>query len=268
MDRSHLIILRVFLSAIILIIAVSQCVQRQQSRDVAISRGWTPALEKQMYDMFFEQAAKLTPDDGLQRSYAVCCVAKMKELFPKGIGSITPETMTDSVRMAVMKMGAECASSITGGKAYTWTPDELRQLKLPMYSYPETKDMSDSAKQDYVDCIALKITSKFSDGIDKVNKEDLKKIIENARNECFKMVSNKYKSVSALEQREFIRLLKAKLYTFSEVKSLPESERKTYVDCVASKLIARFPNGIAKQNKDSLKQAVTRARVDCLIPAK
>ncbi|WEK20882.1 MAG: hypothetical protein P0Y49_07000 [Candidatus Pedobacter colombiensis] len=144
-----------------------------------------------MTDVFYTQAANLTDNARAKRAYAECCLSKMKEMFPKGISNIGNE-MTDSMKVSVMKMGAECAG-VLQHTVNIWEPDVTNQLKLQLYALDEIKMLPPKMKTEYVDCIAFKVTEAFPNGL-KANqgKKELQKFIDKARHECVELIGRKY----------------------------------------------------------------------------
>jgi hypothetical protein len=177
-----------FLSLISLMITCNKC-ERQKAR-----QQWGPELDEQMHEVFYMQSEKFTTDEGEKQQYADCCLSKMKELFPRGIGNIDKQ-MNDSTKIAIMKMGVECSKSFVNHKNI-WQPEVIQQLKLQFYSYPETKLLPAAAKQEYADCISFKVVSGFPNGFDgNSNKDTLKQVIQKARKDCLVLVLNKYKKL-------------------------------------------------------------------------
>jgi len=179
-----------------LILTISRCQRRQayQQRQAAErQKGWTPELEQQMYDVFYTQSGTFNTTDSVRREFSSCCLIKMKAMFPNGLSGM--EQMTDSVKIAVMKMGADCSKIVTKS-IDIWQPEVVQQLKLQFYSYPEIKLLPQNVKKEYVDCLSFKVTTHFSHGLtDSSAKKDLKKVIEKARNGCLVMIANKYEKL-------------------------------------------------------------------------
>lgn len=189
MNRTYRQLLLACLSIISLIITCNRCHQRQVTQE-----GWNPQLEDQMHDVFYTQAANLTTNETEKQQYADCCLAKMKEMFPNGIGNLGTE-MNDSVKIAIMKMGAECSKSFTN-HTNIWQPEVIQQLKLQFYSLKETQLLPPTMRKEYVDCIAFKVITKFPTGLDSnVNKDTLKSTIEKARKDCLTLLVNKYRKL-------------------------------------------------------------------------
>lgn len=179
-----------------LILTISRCQRRQayqQQQAAELKKGWTPELEQQIYDVFYTQSSTFSTTDSLRREFASCCLTKIKAMFPNGLSSMGQ--MTDSVKVAAMKMGAECSKVITKN-IDIWQPEVVQQLKLQFYSYPEIKLLPKNVKKEYVDCLSFKVTTHFSRGLsDSSTKKDLKKVIEKARNGCLVMIANKYEKL-------------------------------------------------------------------------
>jgi len=189
MDRTHRQLLLTFLSIVSLIITCNRCHQTQELQE---QQGWTPQLETQMRDVFYIQASNLTTNENEKQQYAYCCLSKMKEMFPNGIGNLGNE-MNDSVKIAVMKMGAECSKSFAS-HTNIWEPEVIQQLKLQFYSLKETQLLPPAMRKEYVDCMAFKVITKFPTGLDNnVNKDTLKSTIEKARKDCLTLLVNKYR---------------------------------------------------------------------------
>lgn len=175
-----------------LLIALNKCHNRQ-IKQYQFEHTWTPQLESQMRDVFYTQAEKIGAiDDSSKSAYAGCCVEKIKALFPKGLSSMNPAEMTDSTKIAIMRIGAECSGEIVK-RMNVWQPEVLQQLKLQFYSYPETKLLPTAAKSEYVDCLAFKVKTEYPTGLNTANKDSVKKFIEKARTGCLKLIANKYK---------------------------------------------------------------------------
>ncbi|HEX8023470.1 hypothetical protein [Mucilaginibacter sp.] len=189
-----------------LILTISRCQRRQayQQRQVAeLQKGWTPELEQQMYDVFYTQSSAFNTTDSVRREFSSCCLIKMKAMFPNGLSGM--EQMTDSVKIAVMKMGADCSKIVTKN-IDIWQPEVVQQLKLQFYSYPEIKLLPQNVKKEYVDCLSFKVTTHFSHGLtDSSAKKDLKKVIEKARNGCLVMIANKYEKLKVKKDTTKIR---------------------------------------------------------------
>lgn len=179
-----------------LILTISRYQQRQarqQQQAAELQKGWTPELEQQIYDVFYTQSSSFNTTDSVRREFSSCCVIKMKAMFPNGLSGMGQ--MTDSVKVAVMKMGAECSKVITKN-INIWQPEVVEQLKLQFYSYPEIKLLPQNVKKEYVDCLSFKVTTHFPNGLgDSSSKKDLKKVIEKARNGCLVLVANKYEKL-------------------------------------------------------------------------
>jgi hypothetical protein len=179
-----------------LILTISRCQRRQayqQQQAAELQKGWTPELEQQMYDVFYTQSGTFNTTDSVRREFSSCCLIKMKAMFPNGLSGM--EQMTDSVKVAVMKMGADCSKIVTKN-IDIWQPEVVQQLKLQFYSYPEIKLLPQNVKKEYVDCLSFKVTTHFSHGLsDSSTKKDLKKVIEKARNGCLVMIANKYEKL-------------------------------------------------------------------------
>lgn len=191
MHRVYRQLILALFSIISVAIACNTCQQNQQRKRARET--WGPQLDQQVYDIFYMQSARLTTNDDERKQFADCCLAKMKELFPNGIADIGTQ-MSDSVKVAVMKMGAGC-SMVIKSPITVWSPELMQQLKLQFYSYAETKLLPDDAKKEYVDCLAFKITTEYPNGISGVQKDSLKKTITKARESCLKLVANKYQKL-------------------------------------------------------------------------
>ncbi len=177
------------LSLISLMITCNKCQQRKARQE------WGPELDKQMHEVFYMQSEKYTTDEYEKQQYADCCLSKMKELFPYGIANMDKQ-MNDSMKVAVMKMGVECSKSFVNHKNI-WQPEVIQQLKLQVYSYPETKLLPEEAKKEYVDCISFKVVSKFPTGLSgNSNRDTLKKVIQKGRKDCLALILYKYKKIS------------------------------------------------------------------------
>lgn len=178
----------ILISLLLLVIACNRC-QKLTARDEP--QPWDTQLEKQMTDVFYTQAANMTNDERAKRAYADCCLSKIKEMFPKGISNLGKE-MTDSMKVSVMKMGAECAG-VLQHTLNIWQPDAENQLKLQLYALDETKMLPPKVKKEYVDCIAFKVTAKFPNGFkEHEGKKELQKVINKARHECIELIGRKY----------------------------------------------------------------------------
>jgi hypothetical protein len=147
-----------------------------------------------MYDVFYQQSSSFTTDENAKKEYADCCLAKIKQLFPKGISNVESQ-MSDSVKIVIMKMGTECAQSFKS-HINIWQPEVIQQLKLQFYSYAETKLLPENIKKEYVDCIAFKVMTKFPNGFEgNNNKDTLKNVIQKARKDCLKLIVNKFQKL-------------------------------------------------------------------------
>lgn len=178
-------VITVSISLVLIIVAFNKCQNKQAAEQ------WNPALEKQMYDVFYSQSAGLTTSEKARKVYSDCCVSKMKELFPKGISNIESQ-MSDSVKIAIMQMGVECSKALEH-HLNIWQPEVKDQLKLKLYSLEETKLLPESVRKEYVDCIAFKVTAEFPNGLnEEKNKVALQQFIQKSRTACLVLVSNKY----------------------------------------------------------------------------
>ena len=184
------------LSVISLAITCNRCRQRQAYQQMQIGdqgqiggQGWTPALEQQMRDVFYQQSAKVTSNEQEKNQFADCCMEKMKAMFPNGVSGIETK-LTDSVRIAIMKMGSSCALSLKS--LGVWNAQVVEQVKLAIYSYPDTKMLPQKMKKEYVDCLTFKIEAKFPNGIKESTKDSLKKFIKAERPKCLNLLVNKY----------------------------------------------------------------------------
>lgn len=178
----------ILISMILLVISCNRC---QKSASKNEPQPWDSNLEKQMTDVFYIQAGNLTSNTKARNAYADCCLSKMKEMFPKGISSLGNE-MTDSLKVSIMKMGAEC-TGVLKHELNIWEPDAESQLKLQLYALDEIKMLPPKLKKEYVDCIAFKVTTAFPNGFkENEGKKELQKLINSARHECVKMIGRKY----------------------------------------------------------------------------
>ncbi|WEK17826.1 MAG: hypothetical protein P0Y49_13560 [Candidatus Pedobacter colombiensis] len=188
MTSVHKQLFSILLSLLALVIACNRC-QRITARNDA--KTWDTQLEKQMTDVFYTQAGTITKSEKARRAYADCCLSKMKEMFPKGISNLDKE-MTDSMKVSVMKMGAECAG-VLQHNVNIWEPDAKNQLNLQLYALDEIKMLPPEMKKEYVDCISFKVTAEFPNGLkENEGKEGLQKFINKARKECIEMIGRKY----------------------------------------------------------------------------
>ncbi|WP_143822152.1 hypothetical protein [Mucilaginibacter pedocola] len=146
-----------------------------------------------MYDIFYEQSAALGADAAARDRYAACCLSNMKVLFPNGLRDFNGD-MPDSVKIAVMKMGAACAKDFRNS-VNKWEPEIVNQLKLTFYSYPEVKLLKDTVKAEYVDCLALKVIAQFPNGVAKGDEKAFRDCVVSARKECMKLLANKYEKL-------------------------------------------------------------------------
>lgn len=185
MHRVHRQLLLAIFSLIILITTCNKCRQRETA-----THTWTPELEQQMHDVFYTQSARFTTSEAEKNEYSDCCLSKIKELFPNGIASMGAD-MSDSVKVAIMRMGTECARSF---KSLTdpWQPVVVEQLKLTIYSDAVAKLLPQKMKQEYVDCISYKIIGKFPKGLKSSNRDSLKIFMKAERKKCLKLLVNKY----------------------------------------------------------------------------
>jgi hypothetical protein len=191
---------RQLLAAAILLITVistcNKCQKRQAYQDS--QKGWNSAIEQQMYDVFYTRASGMATNEETKQQFAKCCVDKMKQMFPEGVSSIKAD-MSDSVKVAVMKMGAECAKTFED-HVNIWQPEVIKQLKLQLYSYPETKMLPENMKAEYVDCVAFDVRTEFPNGLGDQDKAALKKFIEKSRTHCLKLLLNKYQKNKATKK--------------------------------------------------------------------
>lgn len=177
----------ILISLVSIMVACNKCQQRKAKQ------GWNPALEKQMYDVFYVQASNFSDDETAKKEYSDCCLSKMKELFPNGISNMESQ-MNDNVKVSIMKMGAECSKTFKN-HINIWQPEVVKQLKLQFYSFEETKLLPVGVKKEYVDCISFKIVAKFPNGLNDSDKKPLKQFIQESRKECLKLVLNKYQKL-------------------------------------------------------------------------
>ena len=179
-----------FISLILFITTCNRCRQRQIARQT-----WTPELEQQMRDIFYTQTQRITTNEQEKNDYADCCMSKIKEIFPNGISGMGAD-MSDSVKIAILKMGTDCAKSF---QSFTnaWEPVVVEQLKLTIYSYAETKLLPQKMKQEYVDCLAYKIIAKFPKGLQGAGKDSIKNFLNTERTKCLKLLTNKYGKLKA-----------------------------------------------------------------------
>ncbi|AYL96771.1 hypothetical protein [Mucilaginibacter celer] len=186
--RSALIIA---LSLISLMFSISRCRQNQARRQQQMQAGWTPEVERQMYNLFYEKAAQFTNNDDERKQFSACCMIKLKALLPNGITGT--ELMTDSVKAAAIKMGLECSKNIHS-QLNIWQPEVVQQLKLQFYSYPEVKLLPANVKKEYVDCLAFRVTTDYptATGADSIDSKKLKRVVEKARNGCLVLIANKF----------------------------------------------------------------------------
>ncbi|MDB5089440.1 MAG: hypothetical protein JWR09_3434 [Mucilaginibacter sp.] len=187
MHRTYRQLFFALLSIISLAITCNKCRQTKARQE------WSPQLETQMRDVFYQQSASFTTDESAKNEYADCCLSKIKELFPKGFSNIESQ-MNDSVKIVIMKMGTECAQSFKN-HINIWQPEAIQQLKLQIYSYAETKLLPENVKKEYVDCIAFKVMTKFPNGFEGNNKDTLKNAIQKDRKDCLKLIVNKFQKL-------------------------------------------------------------------------
>ena len=109
--------------------------------------------------------------------------------------------MNDSVKIVIMKMGTECAQSFKK-HINIWQPEVIQQLKLQIYSYAETKLLPENVKKEYVDCIAFKVMTDFPNGFEGNNKDTLKNAIQKDRNDCLKLIVNKFQKLKQRRLRD------------------------------------------------------------------
>lgn len=185
MHKVYRQILLAVISLIFFISTCSRCRQRQQE-----THSWTPQLEQQMRDVFYAQSARLAINETERNQFADCCLEKMKDLFPNGISSMDAN-MSDSVKVAIMKMGADCVTPLKSD-LNIWSPDVIEQFKLNVYSAPETKLLPQKMKKEYVDCITYKVMAKFPQGLKEGGKDSLKAFLKIERTKCLKLLINKY----------------------------------------------------------------------------
>ena len=144
--------------------------------------------------MFYAQANNFHVDEQSKIDFANCCVSKVKEIFPDGFNS-KDGPMSDSLKLVIVKMGADCAKTFTA-HLKVWTPEAENQLKLQIYSYPETKLIQPGLKKEYVDCVAFKVMQKYQHEIaDSIDKKAVRKFVTKARGDCIRLIANKYRQL-------------------------------------------------------------------------
>lgn len=168
------------------------------NRSTSSYSGWTPSLERKMYEMYYEQAGQYTENHKGKRGYADCCLESVKVIFPNGL----PEgntTITDDMKIKMMKVGTECVKKI---ERYVdvWDEESLKQLKLRFYGYDEVKLLSENIKGDYVDCLAYKVKGRYPSGLRDASSTVLKEFIQKSRKECMSLIVDKYGKTGAKNQ--------------------------------------------------------------------
>jgi hypothetical protein len=269
----HPIYKQLLLGIIVIISIVSTC-NKCQKRSIyeASQKGWTPALEQQVYDVFYTRASSIATDEATKKQFADCCVSKVKELFPNGLANFNPN-MSDSTKVAIMQIGADCAKTFES-HVNIWEPAVIKQLKLQFYSYPETKLLTESAKAEYVDCIAFKVQAEFPNGLGDSKPQVFKDFIEKSRVECMKLIANKYqklnkkqgigKHVNIWKSADIIRL-KLQIYGYPETKLLSQKLLKDeYVDCISFKVQEKFPNGLSDSLQLTQQDFIQKSRKGCM----
>jgi hypothetical protein len=174
--------------------AAYQMVSSQNSQMTLNSDGWGAETEAQLYKLFYSQAANLQIDAQAKSKFADCCVEQMKKLFPAGPSQITVG-MSDSVKLAAMQVGVNCAQSVAK-TINVWNNETLKQLKLRFYSYEEVKYLPKKAKDEYVECLAYKVKTHFPSGVNEENPKKHKSVVQDfvqqSRTECLKLITAKY----------------------------------------------------------------------------
>jgi hypothetical protein len=187
-------VIAICFSIVTISIALSKCQQRR-IKEYQFEHTWTPELEQQIRDVLYTQTSNITASvaisDSAKNAYVDCCFAKIKELFPEGLSGMEHGKITDSTKIALMKACANCTTILTK-QIDVWQPEVVQQLKLQLYSYPEVKFLPKAAKSEYVDCLTFKIKTRFPKGLKVAGKDSVKKVIEKAREECVRLLTNKY----------------------------------------------------------------------------
>jgi hypothetical protein len=138
-----------------LIVTLNKC-QRKKAKE-----RWGPELERELNNVFYQQASRVTTDEILIQKYTDCCISKMKEVFPNGIGSLGSD-MPDSTKAKMIRMTTDCARLLRTSNI--WDAETKKQFGLTLYSLPEVKLLPQDIKAEYIDCIVFKVTAKFPDG--------------------------------------------------------------------------------------------------------
>lgn len=172
---------------------------QQREQEEATSRAfgqWNDATEKQIYSMYYEQAARANVSDSVRAKYAACCVDKIKAMFPNGLSGVN-----DIIKIKAMKIDADCAESV-GRDLKAWTPAVVKQLKLKFYTFTEVKLLPKGARAGFVDCLTDKVITKFPNGVIKGREKALTDLVTAARRECVITAVEKYTKPARKEKQK------------------------------------------------------------------
>ncbi|WP_207420650.1 hypothetical protein [Desertivirga brevis] len=173
------------LSLISIIITCNKCQKREAAR-----HGWNPQLENQMREVFYSQASRLTENEKAKNEYADCLLEKVKVMFPGGIAALESE-MSDSVKVAIMKIGVDCGE-VLSRSMNIWTEDLEKTLSLQLYSLDETKMLPKNMRKEYVECLVSRLKLEFPSGLNDGNQKDYQSKVAEYRKECLKHLTDKY----------------------------------------------------------------------------
>lgn len=143
-----------------------------------------------------------------------------------------------------------------------WNDAREKMVYNRYYEQAGSAHISKNIRAEYAACCVGKIKAMFPNGLSGIN--DIIKIkAMKIDADCAESIGHNFK----LWQPEFAKLLRKKFYAFPEVKLLPEGARAGFVDCLTDKVIAKFPNGVTKEQEKALKDMMAAARQECVITA-
>ncbi|GAB2706180.1 hypothetical protein GCM10027037_35460 [Mucilaginibacter koreensis] len=145
--------------------------------------GWSAADEKELYTILFNSSKQLLKEDAQRQEWANCSVAKLKIALPKGISSVSQ----DSVFKLANQIGASCVQSIKN-PVYLWSPMLVERIKLTVLNRPEMQIYKDEVKSQLVDCLLAKLQKQFPDGF---TDELIKQQAEKLSKDCIAEISLK-----------------------------------------------------------------------------
>jgi hypothetical protein len=144
-----------------------------------------------------------------------------------------------------------------------WTPMMEMQVRRMLYTQ-SGKFTSDSAERSaYVECCMEKIHQLFPDTVPSMQtgvSDSLLTAMGKIGQDC----AVAFKKEQQPWQPVVVEQLKLRFYSLPEIKLLPQSAQKEYVDCLMYGVIAKFPNGLKAGSKDSLKAYMLQQRKNCI----